>query len=324
MDVNESAPRSDRGRLAIVVNPSKFEDLDDVKSDVERYLADDGWSVPTWYETTEDDPGAGQARQALDEGATIIASFGGDGTVRAVASVLARGDVPLALLPGGTGNLLARNLDVPFDDLEQAVRVVTAGMDRRIDTGIVRFSSHTGDEAEERFLVMAGMGIDADTMAHTNETLKARIGWPAYLVSGVKELVRAGFRVCVDTPHEISLIQYARSVLIGNCGTLTGGIRIMPDAEPDDGVFDGLVVSPYGLVGWTALIGDVVTRSRHGHRLLARRRAGEFVVRLSDPNLGEIDGDPVGRFERMEVRCDPHSLIVRVPRPSENEENEDG
>ena len=278
--------------------------------------------MPTWYETTEEDPGAGQTRQALDEGATIVASLGGDGTVRAVASVLAGGPTPLALLPGGTGNLLARNLDVPYDDLQLAVQMMISGRDRLIDTGLVRFSSHTGDSTEERFLVMAGMGIDADAMANTNEHLKARIGWPAYAITGLKELVKAGFRVCLDSPHDISLIQYARSVLVGNCGTLTGGIKLMPDAEVDDGVLDGLVVSPYGLVGWTALIGDFVTRSRHGHRLLARRRASEFVVRLSDPNLGEIDGDPVGRFERMEVRCDPRSLTVRVPRLPEEKENE--
>ncbi len=316
--------RADSARLAIVVNPSKFDDLDEVKSAIEGRLAEAGWRAPTWYETTEDDPGISQARQALHDGATIVASFGGDGTVRAVASVLAAGDVPLALLPGGTGNLLARNLDVPYDDLEEALAVVISGVDRRIDTGLVRFSSHTGACAEERFVVMAGMGIDADTMAHTNDALKARIGWPAYLISGVQELVKAGFRVCLDTPHEISLIQHARSVLVGNCGTLTGGFRLMPDAELDDGVLDGLVVSPYGLVGWTALVGDVVTRSRHGHRLLARRRAGEFVVRLSDPNLGEIDGDPVGRFERMEVRCDPHSLTVRVPAPTDDKEARNG
>ena len=324
MDTSESAPESRPGGLAIVVNPSKFDDLELAKSEVQGYLDAGGWEAPRWYETTEEDPGAGQTRQALDEGATMVATLGGDGTVRAAASVLAGGDVPLALLPGGTGNLLARNLDVPYDDLQQAVEAMIGGTDRRIDTGIVRFSSHTGAETEERFLVMAGMGIDADAMAHTNEHLKARIGWPAYAVTGVKELVKAGFRVCLDSPREISLIQYARSVLVGNCGTLTGGIKLMPDAELDDGLLDALVVSPYGLVGWTALIGDFLTRSRHGHRLLARRRAGEFVVRLSDPNLGEIDGDPVGRFERMDVRCDPQSLTVRVPVPPKEKENEDG
>ncbi|HET9128901.1 MAG TPA: diacylglycerol kinase family protein [Propionibacteriaceae bacterium] len=323
MDSSESSRGSESARLAVVINPSKFDDVEAVKSEIQGYLEAGGWSAAAWYETTEEDPGEGQARQALDEGATIVASLGGDGTVRAVASVLAGTDIPLALLPGGTGNLLARNLDVPYDDLQLAVEAMISGVDRRIDTGIVRFSSHTGASTENRFLVMAGMGIDADAMANTNESLKARIGWPAYAITGLKELVKAGFRVCVDTPHEISLIQYARSVLIGNCGTLTGGIRLMPEASLDDGVLDGLVVSPYGLVGWTALVGDFVTRSRHGHRLLARRRASEFVVRLSDPNLGEIDGDPVGRFERMEVRCDPQSLTVRVPAQLEEKETGD-
>lgn len=92
---------------AVIVNPVRVSDLSERRSVVESSLAAAGWPAPAWLETTADDPGTGQARQAVADGAEVVFVCGGDGTVRSVLSGLAGTDVAVALLPAGTGNPLS-------------------------------------------------------------------------------------------------------------------------------------------------------------------------------------------------------------------------
>ncbi|NKX51299.1 acylglycerol kinase family protein, partial [Arthrobacter deserti] len=98
-------------RAAVVVNPIKKTDVD-LRALVSKVCHDEGWSDPLWLETKVDDPGQGMTRQALAEGVDLVMAAGGDGTVRCVSEVLAGTETPLGLVPLGTGNLLARNLDI--------------------------------------------------------------------------------------------------------------------------------------------------------------------------------------------------------------------
>lgn len=294
------------GQVAVVCNPAKQDDLAKVKDVVAEHCGREGADL-RWYETTEDDPGQGQANQALADGASVVCALGGDGTVRAVAGALVGSGVPLGLLPGGTGNLLARNLELPLGDLDAALDAALGGVDRPIDVGLVSWDG----EPEQVFLVMAGMGADASIMEHADERVKNAVGWPAYLLSGVRALAERGFAAHLSSPDGDAISRRARLVLIGNCGTLPGGLNLLPEARIDDGALDAVLAAPRGVLGWLAFVGEVITRRRRAD--VFRLSAAEFELVVRDGVLAQLDGDPVGARHRMHVRVRPRSLLVRVP-----------
>ena len=301
-------------RAGIIVNPTKFTDLDAVRARVTTTCLAQGWGEPIWLETTIADPGTGQARQAVEEGAAVICPLGGDGTVRAVATALVGTETPLGPLPGGTGNLLARNLDLPFDSIEKALVVALTGQNVRIDVGRLSVDP-SGQHAvpdEHLFLVMAGVGLDAAIMAGAPERLKARVGSAAYVVSGFQNFLGPQFRVRMKVDGEGEFARRTRTVIVGNCGRLFGGLVLMPGARLDDGVLDSVVLSPRGVVGWSAVAGHVVTRQRRGHPLIDRHAGQEIHIELDRPQEVQLDGDTIGTARSMTARVDPLALVVRV------------
>jgi diacylglycerol kinase family enzyme len=316
----------DRKRLFVVYNPNALDDFTEARESVAEACERHGWHEPTWVETTAEETGTKQAREAVEAGADVVCCVGGDGTVRAVATALVGTDVPLGLLPAGTGNLLARNLNLPIASLEEAMEAIVTGRDRRIDVGLVRTGEHgfvdlaTGDgpaDDEEVFLVMAGFGLDGEIMAGANENIKKVVGWPAYLLSAAKTVTGRGFSVVVESvdtePGGSGRIRrHARTVVIGNCGMLQGGVELMPDAVVDDGLLDGVVLAPRGAFGWLSVLADVATRHRRGHKRLDRVRAPALRLNAQRPVEAEIDGDPIGERSSMAIRVLPRSLGVRV------------
>jgi YegS/Rv2252/BmrU family lipid kinase len=289
-------------RSAVVVNPSKVTDLDGRRREICAALARAGWPEPLWLETTPDDPGCGQTRQAIRDGASVVFACGGDGTVMACASELAGTDVALAVLPSGTGNLLAANLGLS-SDVAAGVKVATGGKRRRIDVGVV------GDRC---FTVMAGMGFDAEMLEATPEKLKKHVGWPAYLIAALRRLRSRPMRVRIRLDGGPPIRRRARTVLVGNVGRLQGGIPLLPDAEPDDGCLDVAVLTPHNLRHWLLLAWGVVRRRRDVPRM-ETFRARHIEVTSDREQSRELDGDVIAPGRTLSVAIRPRALCLCVP-----------
>jgi len=325
--------------VAFVANPSK-PDVAALRAAVRKAASEQYLPEPMWLETTVEDPGVGQARQAVAAGADLVVAVGGDGTVRAVAEALAGSGVPMGLMPLGTGNLLARNLDVPLNDPLAALQLALDGRDKPIDVGwlrVLRWESDVDDDVAEAsddlpadtdqprdhiFLVIAGLGFDAAMVADADDDLKARMGWVAYFVAGVRHL--HGRRLKVQLTLDDRPVQHVRvrSLLVGNCGRLPGGITLLPDAVLDDGVLDIAAIDTRGgIAGWAQLFGEVVLQGIGVRNELPAKigridhtRARSVHLTVAGGEHVQVDGDIVGRASEVDARVDPGALVVRVAR----------
>lgn len=313
----------EHGKSFVVVNPTKV-DVDEVRSTLAEAAAAAGVPEPVLVETTEDDPGFGQTRAALEEGATLVCALGGDGTVRAVAQVLVGTGVPLGLLPGGTGNLLARNVGGGVDPLEDAAETAFAGRDRSIDVGWLVVDPtpeqrHGLPEPAENvhcFTVMAGVGFDAQMMADAPEGVKERVGWAAYVASGGRHLTDPPFTVDLVVDGEPTGASKARTVVVGNCGELTGGMMLLPDALFDDGRLDVATVSPESLTQWIGVAARVLANRDDGPAL-ERVSGRDITLKVDPPQLCEVDGDVLTEASTIRFVMQPSSLVVRVEEDGE-------
>jgi diacylglycerol kinase (ATP) len=308
-------PLHQGGRAAVIINPSKFRseiELLDFREAVSAAFSVHAWLPPLWLMTTAVTRGAEEARWARSAGVDVVLVAGGDGTVRTVAQELAGSGVALGLLPMGTGNLLARNLGVPVGDIPAAVRIACGSGGRLIDVGWLELDSSVGGAVEQHaFLVMAGAGFDAATMAGAGGELKSRLGRFAYIVSGARALTEqmVDSALAVDTVMTVSGM--SRGFVVGNCGELSMGLTLMPEADPGDGVLDGVVLRPRGLLDWAHLVYSVIA-GRPIHRLMPRLRGRVIDYHSAVPQRVEVDGDVVGEARYVRARVDPAALLVRA------------
>ncbi|WP_235934020.1 diacylglycerol/lipid kinase family protein [Paramicrobacterium chengjingii] len=167
--------KSSESRFAtVIVNPTRV-DGRRLRAAVAAEEERQGWLPSAWLETTIDDPGQSVATAALLQHPDLIIVAGGDGTIRAVSEQVPDSSIPIAIVPTGTGNLLARNLGLK-SDIESAVRTAFTGSDRLIDAGFVNMRHEDSRVTRHMFLVMTGIGLDASMAADSTNALKKRIG----------------------------------------------------------------------------------------------------------------------------------------------------
>jgi diacylglycerol kinase (ATP) len=310
-------------QIAVVWNPSKTE-KETLEAGLTKAIGEGEAPGIRWWETTKEDPGQGAAKNALAAGADLVIVAGGDGTVRAVAEHLAdvSADAQLGIIPLGTGNLLARNLGVPIGDVPAAFVRALDDDTRPVDVGWVEVELDGGTE-RHAFLVMIGFGIDAHMIAETDDDLKDKAGWLAYVESLGRALAASEvvpFHITKDggDAHD----EEGHTLLIANCGSLQGGLTLLPDAAPDDGELDYLVLSAEGVGEWLGTMktmmwdnglkrlvtkNDEITNTdvvNHG-------RAKTLDVTLPEARAIEIDGEEIGETTSFSVTIQPAAILVR-------------
>ena len=305
-----STPVPTTKQLAVVLNPIKVEDVEAFRQMVEASAAAAGWGTPAWYTTTVEDPGRSMAEQAAISGAELVIVCGGDGTVRTVCAELAGTGVSVGVVPAGTGNLLARNLGIPLF-LQAAVDVALNGQDRAID--LVKVSGD-GIPEDEHYMVMAGMGFDAAIMEGANEQIKAKVGWLAYVVSGLRNLMFPPVRLEVSIDGGEWSRHRARTVVIGNVGYLQAGMPLLPDAAIDDGVLDVVLLHPSRFLSWIPLAVRVLRKGKRTDDLINRMTGRTVSVRAGSDTPRQLDGDSIGPGRELHCECVHGKLLVRVPR----------
>ncbi|MFD0636668.1 diacylglycerol/lipid kinase family protein [Catenulispora yoronensis] len=267
-------------------------------------LAARGEPPPRCYATTARDSGGEATRAALAAGARLVVVCGGDGTVSACAAVLAGTGVPMAVIPAGTGNLVAGNLGIPKDPAA-AVEIALNGVDRPIDVGRMTEGVVVG---------MAGLGLDAAMVQDAPRSLKRRLGWPAYLVSLTRHLADRGFTIAVEVDGHSTQYRHVRAVVIGNLGALHGSLTLFPDAQADDGVLRVAILAPRSLFGWLVVATRLLRKRGRNGGSVQRLHGQRIFINGSRELRRESDGEALADGFGLDVVVEPAALMVRSDR----------
>ena len=318
--------RDDEVQYAFIVNPSKPQ-AEARRLHIQRFCEAKGLNRIRFYDTQLDKDGRVCALEALEDGADVVIAVGGDGTVRTVASAGSGTGHALGIIPIGTGNLFARNMGVPVDDIDAALTVATSHGSRLVDMGRLTLLDHPEDDHGHAFLIIAGIGFDAAMIDDTDPELKANISWLAYFVGGVKNLFAPKFRGTLTvtsadgSTHTIKNLDF-RTVMAGNCGQIPM-FSLMPAASYDDGLLDFEIIDTTGgILGWANLFGDVVHQTIIGkpeqnplstNSTIEQVQGVSAEITLEKPAKAQVDGDMLPETKHIRFSVDHRALIVRVP-----------
>jgi diacylglycerol kinase (ATP) len=255
------------------------------------------------------------ARDAVRSGATRLVVVGGDGTVNEVVNGLDGAEgVELAIVPRGTGWDFARTFDIPRD-LDESVRVALAGDVREVDLGRVSYRTWSGEEATATFANVASAGISGAIAKRANDTSKALGGKASYYWATLAVFFgwRTGeMRVTVDDEARAGKMI---DVLACNGRFLAGGMMMCPEAEPDDGLFDVMLIGDITKRDLLFVLPKTYRGKHLPHPRLEVLRGASVTVDADEPLPIELDGEQPGttpaRFEIL-----PRALRLRVPRNS--------
>lgn len=292
-------------RVHVIVNPAAGKDTP-ILGALNKAFSECGidWDV---YITK----GAGDAhrlaREAVEAGADAVAVNGGDGTVMEVASGLMNTNVPLAILPGGTANVMSVELAVP-SDIAQACALLCdqdMGMIRPVDMGQV--GDHT-------FMLRVGMGLEATMVEGADRDLKSRVGTLAYILSALQALNNPPLARYLLTLDDKEIEVEGITCMVANSGSMgTPGLRLAPNIDVSDGLLDVLVIRRGDLGALLSVAASVVAGNENAEPLQHWQARNVRVVAAPIQSV-QVDGEILLETP-VEVKVVPQALKVIVPKP---------
>lgn len=236
--------------------------------------------------------------------ADVVFTLGGDGTVMEVLGALAGSGIPVAILPGGTGNLVARTLGIPRN-VSHAVEALLPGERITVDMGAI---------GNQRFVFAAGMGIDTRMIAGTTPRMKRALGVVAYWLTAARAaLARRDFEVRVRVDEQL-FIHRASAVMVANFGTMFGDlIHFGPGIDADDGRLDLCVFSP-GSIGDAIRIAWRLLRKDYRDDPCVHYASGrQMHIETAPPQRFQADGELLGTTP-VAIEVVPRAATLIVPR----------
>ena len=271
--------------------------------ELRRVLDDEGFPEPLWYEVAKSSQAPKCARRAMAEGADVLFVWGGDGTVQRCIDAVAGTGAVVAVLPAGTGNLLATNLGIP-QDIAGAVKIGLHGDRQPLDTGTVN---------GEHFTAVAGAGLDALMIRDADAGLKDRFGRAGYLWAGARNLAASPVRAKVDVEGRRFYKGKITCVLVGNVRDVFGGIEVFDGSRPDDGLLEFGVVTAKSLTQWVRTLSRVVLGRAERSPFVVTTRGSRMKVTFDRPTVYELDGGARKATKKLRIKVRPNSITVCVP-----------
>ena len=255
------------------------------------------------YATNSGEESAELARRFSEEGEEVVVAAGGDGTLNAVVGGLAGTKTVLGILPTGTMNVFARELNIPFGHLASALDVIDGGHVKEVDLF---------ETEGTPFVQMAGVGFDAQVIEETTTESKRRLGPLAYILSAVKVLGSEPPRMKVH--FDEGFAAEGACVLLGNGALYGGQLRLFGKADNADDLLDVLV---YKEAGYKAALGSLGTVARGGFeadgKVVEYYQTSGLVVESDREVPVEVDGELWGRAKRVEFKAMAEKLRVLAP-----------
>ena len=301
----DAEPNQKTKSVFVIFNPvSGQSDPEERKKIISDALAAQGYTCQ-FIATSREEGAKALAAKALNDGADLLAVSGGDGTVMEAMSALVGTDIPIAVLPAGTGNLLSINLGIPIT-VPDAVNVALSGRPYALD--LVRTSEG------RYFAIMGGMGMDAQMIADTDRAAKDKLGKWAYFRAAFKNLPRRRAYIDIFLDDQPPLRRRAKTVLLANMGKITGGLAVLPTATPDDGLLDVGIVKAATLAHWAHLTVSALLGRAQQDSMLEVHQARKVTLRPRHAQPVQFDGENGGRTRSLTVEIVPHAVQVLLPK----------